>query len=181
MSKISNVVNNDAVKKTGYNKLVMKLKNIETTGFVLKTKYDTDKLDLEKKISDAEKKIPDTKSLVKKADINAKITEIESKIPSISGLVTNTALAAVENKTPEVSNIVKKTDVNTKLVKLKIKLVIMIMIINTSEFNKLTIENFKARLAQTNLVTKTDVDAKLTSLNKKSTQIKQNNCLLKMN
>ena len=33
--------------------------------FVLKTKYDTDKSDLEKKISDADKKIPDTSELVK--------------------------------------------------------------------------------------------------------------------
>ena len=36
--------------------------------------------------------------------------------------------------------------------------------ITTSEFNKLTTENFKARLAQANLVTKADFDAKLTSL-----------------
>ena len=38
-------------------KLVTKLNNIDTTGFVLETKHDTDKSDLEKKISDAEKKI----------------------------------------------------------------------------------------------------------------------------
>ena len=38
--------------------------------------------------------------------------------------------------------------------------------ITTSEFNKLTIENFKARLAQASLITKTDFNAKLTSLNK---------------
>ena len=51
----------------------------------------------------------------------------------------------------------------------------------TSEFNKLTTENFAARLAQANLVTKADFDAKLTSLNKKTSQIKQNIYLLKMN
>ena len=38
--------------------------------FVLKTKYDTDKIELEKKI-------PDTSGLVKKTDYNTKITEIE--------------------------------------------------------------------------------------------------------
>ena len=54
--KLSNVVNNDVVKKTEYNKLVTKLNNMDTTRFVLKTTVDTDKLDLEKKISDAEKK-----------------------------------------------------------------------------------------------------------------------------
>ena len=34
--------------------------------FFLKTKYNTDKSDLEKKISDAEKKFPDTSALVTK-------------------------------------------------------------------------------------------------------------------
>ena len=33
-----------------------------------------------------------------KTDYNAKISEIESKIPSVSGLVTISALTAVENK-----------------------------------------------------------------------------------
>ena len=56
LAKLSNVVKNDVVKKTEYNKLVTKVNNIDTTGFLLKTKYDTDELDLEKKISDADKK-----------------------------------------------------------------------------------------------------------------------------
>ena len=47
-------------------KLVAKVNNIEISGFVLKAKYDTDKSDLEKKISDADKKIPGTSGLVKK-------------------------------------------------------------------------------------------------------------------
>ena len=51
----------------------------------------------------------------------------------------------------------------------------------TPEFNKLTVENFAARLAQANLVTKTDFDDKLKTLIKKLTQTKQNMCLLKMN
>ena len=38
----------------------------------------------------------------------------------------------------------------------------------TPEFNKLTVENFAARLAQANLVTKTDFDNKLSSLNRKN-------------
>ena len=66
LAKLSNVVKNDVVQKTEYNKLVTKVNNIDTRGFVLKTKYDTDKSDLEKKISDAEKKIPNTSSVVKK-------------------------------------------------------------------------------------------------------------------
>ena len=53
LSKLSDAVNNEVVKKTMYNKLVAKVNNIDTSGFVLKNKYDTDKSDLEKKISDA--------------------------------------------------------------------------------------------------------------------------------
>ena len=33
-----------------YDKLVEKVNNIDVSGFVLKTKYDTDKLELEKKL-----------------------------------------------------------------------------------------------------------------------------------
>ena len=56
LSKLSNMVNNEVDKKSVYNKLVVKGNNIDTSRFVLKTKYDTDKSNLEKKISDADKK-----------------------------------------------------------------------------------------------------------------------------
>ena len=42
-----------------YDKSATKVNNIDTSGFVLKTKYDTDK-------SELENKIPDTKGVVKK-------------------------------------------------------------------------------------------------------------------
>ena len=73
MSKLSNAVKNEAVKKTVYDKLVAKVNNIDTSGFDLKTKYDTGKTELKKKI-------PNTSRLVKKSDYKAKIL-------SISGLV----------------------------------------------------------------------------------------------
>ena len=47
------------LKKTVYDKLVAKLNNIDTSEFVLKTKYQTDK-------SELEKKIPDVTDLAKK-------------------------------------------------------------------------------------------------------------------
>ena len=50
LSKLSAVVKNDIVRKTVYDKLVAKVNNIYTTDLVLKTKYDTDKSELEKKI-----------------------------------------------------------------------------------------------------------------------------------
>ena len=60
---LSNVVNNEVLKKTMDDKLVLKVNSINTSGFVLKTKYDTDKSDLENKIIDADKKISDTSEL----------------------------------------------------------------------------------------------------------------------
>ena len=50
LSKLSNVIKNDVLKKAAYNKLVAKVSNIDTNDFVLKTTYDTDKTELEKKI-----------------------------------------------------------------------------------------------------------------------------------
>ena len=52
LSKLSNVVNNDIVNKTIYDKLFAKV-SIDASGFDLKTKYDTTKSYLEKKILDA--------------------------------------------------------------------------------------------------------------------------------
>ena len=79
LSRLSDVAKNDAVKKTVYDKLVAKVNNIDTSDFVLKTKYETDKTELENKI-------PVTIVLVKKIDYNAKITEMKCKIASISGI-----------------------------------------------------------------------------------------------
>ena len=50
LSKLSNVVKNDVVKKTLYNKLVTKVDNIDTSDFVLKTNFNTKITGLEKKI-----------------------------------------------------------------------------------------------------------------------------------
>ena len=101
LSKLSKVVKNEVVKKTMYDKLAAKVNNIDSSGFLLKTKYNVDKLELEKKI-------PDVSNLVKESDCNAKVSKIEGKIPSISALATTSALIAVENKISIVSNIVRK-------------------------------------------------------------------------
>ena len=70
MSKLSNIVKNEVVKKPVYYKLATKVNNIDVT------------------------------NPVKKPDNNTKLSEIEGKIPSIAGLVTTSALTAVENKIP---------------------------------------------------------------------------------
>ena len=156
MAKLSNAVKNDVANKTKYDKLVTKVANIDTTGFVLKTKYDTDKSGLEKNISDVDKKIPDTSGLVKKTNFSSKITEIENKIPSISGLAPNYALTAVENKIPNVSNLVKKTYYNSKISEIENEVNNHNdgKYITTPEFNNLAARAFTARLARENLVTK---------------------------
>ena len=52
LGKLSDVLKSDVVKKTVYDKLVEKVDNIDTIGFVLKAKYQTDKSELETKIPD---------------------------------------------------------------------------------------------------------------------------------
>ena len=112
-----------------------------------------DQQNLEKKIGDVDKKIPDTSSLVNTTVLITKISEVENKIPNTGNLVTinilNTKNNEVENKIP---NHVKY--------------------ITTPEINELTAESFAARLKQPNLETKTDFDNKLTSYNRRITSNK---------
>ena len=77
LSKLSDVVKNDVVKNTVYDKFDEKLNNIDTNEFVLKTMYDTAK-------SDLEKKLPDTSGLVQKLDYDDKTAEIEKAECSIN-------------------------------------------------------------------------------------------------
>ena len=51
--------------------------------------------------------------------------------------------------------------------------------IDTSEINKLAVYVFNARLAQANLITKTNFDGKLSNLNRKITQNKSKHLLVK--
>ena len=87
LSKLSDAVKNDFVKKNVYN---AKIKNIED-------------------------KMPNITNLATKTAANAKIIEVKGEILNISNLATKTALNAVENKNPSASNLVKKTDYKTKI------------------------------------------------------------------
>ena len=111
-SKLSNVI-----KKAVYIILATKVNNIDTSDFVLKTKYQTNKTELEEKIFDVT-------DFVKKT----KVTELENKIPDVSSLVTKTPLTAIENKIPSVSSAAKKQTMTQKLMSLKRNLLIIIMI-----------------------------------------------------
>ena len=65
----------------------------------------------------------------------------------------------------------KKTDNNSKVTEIENKLNNHNheKYVDTSEFNKLAVDIFNARLAQVNLMTKTDFDAELLGLNRKIT------------
>ena len=67
--KLNHVVKDNIVIKRVYDKLVEKVNNIDTSGFVLKTKYETGKLELKLKSHD-------TTDLVKNTGYNAKISEL---------------------------------------------------------------------------------------------------------
>ena len=56
LSKLSDAVKNDVIKKIEYNKLVTKVNGIDTTNFVSKTKYERDGSDFEDKINKVDKK-----------------------------------------------------------------------------------------------------------------------------
>ena len=151
LSKLSDVVKNDVVKKTVYDKLVTKVNNIDTSDFVLKTKYQLDKTELEKKI-------PGVTGFVKKN----KLIELENKIPDVSSLATKTALTAVEIKYLPLVIYLKKTEYNTKITEIENKLNNHDhdKYIATRDFDSLAADIFNARLAKANLITKTDFDTR---------------------
>ena len=135
MAKLSNVVKNDVVKKTGYSSLETKVDIIDTNGLLLKSTFNTKVTEIEGKITNVNNKVPDITDLTKKSSIasllptstfNSKITEIENKItsvdnkiPSISGLATKTELTNVENKIPSTDGLVKKSDYSTEITSIK--------------------------------------------------------------
>ena len=79
LSKLSDVVKNDFIKKTDYNAKITEIENKipDVTNLATKTPLNT-----------VENQILDTSGLIKKIDYNAKITEIEVEIPDICNLAT---------------------------------------------------------------------------------------------
>ena len=132
LSKLSDAVKNEVVKEDAYN---AKIKNIKD-------------------------KIPDITNLATKTTLSAKINEAKNKIPNFTNLTTTTALTAVENEIPDVSNLAKKIYHNTKISEIENKITTdhdHDKYITSQEFNKLTSENFTARLKQANLASKSDI------------------------
>ena len=148
LSKLSDVVKMMLLRNTVYDKLVVKVNNIDTSvkNFLKKAK-----------LTELRNKIPDVSSLATKTALTA----VENKIPSVSNLVKktdyNTKVTEIENKLNNHNHD---------------------KYITTPEFNTLAADVFNARLAQANLVTKTDFDGKLSSLDNKIVVKKSNHLII---
>ena len=148
LAKLSNVVNNNVVKKTDYNTNVTnienqiagvtkntldnlgditKLKAVDTSNFVLKTKLVSDVTTLENEIDTVDKKIPDisgfaTKtsltSYLKTATFNSKVTEVENKIKS-SDIIAKSANTKANTIKSDLNRYAKKAHVATDITSIK--------------------------------------------------------------
>ena len=156
LAKLTNPVDNELVKKTVHNAKVTaiesqiagvtqsatnnlaeitKLKAVDTSNFVTRTKFSADTNSLDDKIDTVDKKIPDISGLATKTSLNkylqtttfnskvtefeGKITTAEGKIPSITGLATKAEVTAVKNKIPSLVGYAKKSEVATDITAIK--------------------------------------------------------------
>ena len=148
LAKLSNVVKNDVVKKTDYNAKVSsiesqtaeitkntidnltditKLKAVDTSNFVLKTKLASDVTTLENKIDNIDKKIPDVSGLATKTCLNAylqtstfnsKVTEAENKIKA-ADIIAKSANTKANTIRSDLTGYAKKADVATDITAIK--------------------------------------------------------------
>ena len=107
LSKLSNVVQNDVVKRDVYYNA--KIKDIEDkmpdiTNWANNTAFNA-------KINYVKNKVRSISNLATNASLNAKINEVKTEITNVTNLATTTALTAVENKTPSVSDLFKKAEI----------------------------------------------------------------------
>ena len=105
------------------------------------TKFNT----LKTKVNISEKKISYARTLIHINQYNTDKQNLEKKIGD------------VDEKTPDASDWVTKTVLITKISEIENKISNSSKYITTQEFNKLTAENFAARLKQGDLVRKTDL------------------------
>ena len=148
LAKLSNVVKIDVVKKTDYNakvtsiesqiagvtknttdnlNYITKLKGVDTSNFVLKTKFSADINTLDDKIDSAEKKKPDISGLATKTSLNdylkastfnSKVTEVESKIKD-ADIIAKSAVTKANRIKSNLNDYAKKTDVTNDITTIK--------------------------------------------------------------
>ena len=139
LAKLANAIENDVVKKTDYNTKVtsieaqitgltkntvdnladiMKLKAINTNGFVNKTKFSADINTLDDTIDGVEKKIPDISGLATKTILNdylqtsafnSKVTEVENKIKD-ADIIAKNAVTKANTIRSDLTDYAKKAD-----------------------------------------------------------------------
>ena len=148
LAKLSNVVENEVVKKTDYNAKVTsieaqiteltknttdnlnditKLKAIDTNGFVTRTKFSADTKALDDKIHDVEKKIPDISGFATKTSLNdylktstfnSKVTEVESEVKD-TDIIAKSANTKANTIRSNLTVYAKKADVATDITTIK--------------------------------------------------------------
>ena len=137
--KLRNVIKYDVVKKTNYNAKITEIENKISHISNLATKTS---------LTTVENKIPDINGLTTKTELST----VESKIPDISNLATKTALTNLSHTMPDINTLINKSDYVTKIKKIKRKYVS-----NTG---------FDSKLAQANVITKINFDAKIVEVQK---------------
>ena len=148
LAKLSNVVKNDVVKKTDYNTKVTSIKNqiaqvtkntmdnladitklkaVDTSYFVVKTKLTADVNTLETKIDTVDKIKPDISGLATKtsltsylqtATFNSKVTEVDNKIKATDIIAKNADTKANVIRS-DLTGYAKKADVATDITAIK--------------------------------------------------------------
>ena len=78
------------------------------------------------------------------------LTAVENKIPDISEFATKTALTNLSNTVPDISTLIKKSEYDTKIADIENKYV--------------SNSGFHSKLAQANVITKRNFDAKIIEL-----------------
>ena len=147
LTKLTNAIENDVVKKTDYNAKVTsiegqitgltkntadnladikKLKAIDTNSFVTRTKFSADTISLDDKINGLEKN-PDISGLATKISLNdylktsifnSKVTEVESKIKD-TDIIVKSANTKTNTIRSNLTAYAKKADVATDLTTIK--------------------------------------------------------------
>ena len=136
LAKLTNAVDNELVKKTMHNAKVTatdnaisgvkqsatnnlaeitKLKAVDTSNFVNKTKFSTDINSLDDKIDKVDKKIPDISGLALKTSLRNYL----QTTTFITALATKTEVTAVEIKIPSLVGYTKKSEVATDITAIK--------------------------------------------------------------
>ena len=112
LSKLSDVIKNDVVKKTDYNAKITEIENKIPGISNLATKTALNTL---------ENKIPDVSELATKTWFTA----VEKKIPDINNFATKTALTNLSNTVLDIdiNTLIKKSDYDTKIAEIESKYV----------------------------------------------------------